>query len=64
MIPPGSDAIPGYMPLRNDFDVEHDNDAEHILADMELDPNDDPAEKELKLLVVDVYNRYVLKRWR
>jgi len=45
------------MRLRNDFDVEHDNDAEQILADMELDPSDDPAERELKLLVVDVYNR-------
>lgn len=53
----GSDAIPGYMPLRGDFDVEHDNDAEHILADMEIDPSDDPAETELKLLVVEVYNR-------
>lgn len=26
---------------------------------MEIDPNDHPAEKELKLSVVDVYNRCV-----
>jgi hypothetical protein len=34
--------------------------AELLLADMEIDPNDHPAEKELKLSVVDVYNRCVL----
>ena len=28
--------VAGYMPLRCDFDVEHDNDAELILADMEF----------------------------
>lgn len=49
----------GYMPLRGDFDVEHDNEAELLLADMELDPEaDDPAELQLKLDVIDVYNRH------
>ena len=28
--------LAGYMPLRGDFDVEHDNDAELLLADMEF----------------------------
>ena len=32
---PGA-ALGGYMPLRGDFDLEHDNDAEQILADMEV----------------------------
>jgi transcriptional adapter 2-alpha len=36
--PPSSAHVPkseinGYFPLRGDFDVEHDNDAEKILAD-------------------------------
>ena len=31
----GSD-LPGFMPLRGDFDVEFENDAENILADMEF----------------------------
>lgn len=31
--------VSGYMPLRGDFDVEHDNDAELILADMEFSPD-------------------------
>lgn len=34
-IPP-ENLVPGYMPLRGDFDVEYENDAENILADMEF----------------------------
>jgi hypothetical protein len=30
---PGSD-LPGFIPLREDFDFEHENDAELLLADM------------------------------
>jgi hypothetical protein len=45
------------MPLRGDFDVEHDNDAEHLLADMEMEPDDDPSERELKFMVMEVFNR-------
>jgi hypothetical protein len=57
--PVASDVIPGYMPLRGDFDVEHDNDAEQVLADMEFSPQDDESERRLKLMVVEVYNRCV-----
>ncbi|EKU20936.1 histone acetyltransferase complex component, partial [Nannochloropsis gaditana CCMP526] len=57
-----NDAIPGYMPLRGDFDVEHDNEAELILAEMEILPDEDPAEKQLKLMVVDVFNRKLDER--
>jgi len=32
---PGAD-LPGFLPLREDFDVEHDNDAEVLLAEMEF----------------------------
>ena len=32
---PGAD-LPGFLPLREDFDVEHDNDAELLLAEMEF----------------------------
>ncbi len=57
----GESVVPGYMPLRGDFDVEHDNEAELLLADMEILPTDDPAEKQLKLMVIDVFNRCVPK---
>lgn len=52
---PGHD-LPGYMPLREDFDVEHENDAETYLADMEFLPDDHPGERELKLAVIKIYN--------
>lgn len=58
---PGTE-IPGFMPLREDFEVEYENDAELILADMEFFPDDHPSEKELKLQVVRIYNRKLEER--
>lgn len=59
---PGGD-LPGFMPLREDFDIEFDNDAEVILADMEFDETDDhPSEKELKLQVIKIYNSKLAER--
>lgn len=46
----------GYWPLRGDFDIEYDNDAELILADMEFRPEDTPEQIELKLQVIEIYN--------
>ena len=48
--------LPGYMVLREDFDFEHENDAENLLADMEFGPDDHPSERELKLQVIRIYN--------
>lgn len=48
--------IVGYMPLRGDFDVEYDNDAELLLAEMEFGAEDTPEEIELKFKVLDIYN--------
>eukprot|EP00743_Colponemidia_sp_Colp-15_P003299 GILK01003563.1.p1 GENE.GILK01003563.1~~GILK01003563.1.p1 ORF type:complete len:591 (+),score=112.18 GILK01003563.1:139-1911(+) len=56
--------VVGYMPLRGDFDVEYDNDAELILADMEFNDDDTPAEKQLKLRVLDIYNNKLDERAR
>ncbi|KAF0682912.1 Aste57867_25000 [Aphanomyces stellatus] len=57
-------ALAGYMPLRGDFDVEHDNDAELILADMEFNDDDHPTERELKLKVISIYNAKLDERER
>ncbi|RHY90202.1 hypothetical protein DYB37_009337 [Aphanomyces astaci] len=57
-------ALAGYMPLRGDFDVEHDNDAEVILADMEFADDDHPTERELKLKVIAIYNAKLDERER
>ena len=43
--------LQGFMPLREDFDVEYENDAEALLADMDFTPDDHPGERELKLQV-------------
>ncbi|EAK87649.1 ADA2 ortholog with a ZZ finger, SANT domain and a SWIRM domain [Cryptosporidium parvum Iowa II] len=51
-----STSVIGYMPLRGDFDVEYDNDAELLLADMEFRDSDTPQEKELKLQILEIYN--------
>lgn len=60
---PGSD-LPGFIPLREDFDVEHENDAEHLLADMEFSPDDHPSERALKLQVISIYNKKLDERNR
>ena len=56
--------IAGYMPLRGDFDVEHENDAELLLADMEFNDDDHPSEVELKLKVIAIYNAKLDERER
>lgn len=52
---PGSE-LAGYMPRREDFDVEHDNDAEHLIADMEFAAEDSAADKDLKVEVIKIFN--------
>lgn len=52
---PGSE-LAGYMPRRQDFDVEHDNDAEHLIADMEFAAEDSAADKDLKVEVIKIFN--------
>lgn len=44
------------MPKRGDFDIEFDNDAELLLAEMEFNDDDTPFEIEMKLKVLDIYN--------
>nr|CCA23969.1 transcriptional adapter 2alpha putative [Albugo laibachii Nc14] len=56
--------LAGYMPLRGDFDVEYDNDAEVILSDMEFAEDDTPTERELKLKVIEIYNSKLDERAR
>lgn len=58
---PGSE-IPGFMPLRQDFEVEYENDAELMLADMEFLSDDHPSERELKLQVIRIYNQKLDER--
>merc|ERR1711865_1201710 len=52
---PGAE-LAGYMPLRGEFDVEWDNDAELILADMEFVEGEPQTERDLKLKILEIYN--------
>eukprot|EP00752_Nemacystus_decipiens_P012859 g11385.t1 len=58
---PGAD-LSVFMPLRGDFDHEHDDAAEELLANMEFRPTDHASEKQLKLDVIAVYNHRLDER--
>ena len=52
----------GYWPLRGDFDIEYDNDAEKLLSTIRFTENDSDAERELKLKIVEFYNARLARR--
>ncbi len=52
------------MPLRGDFSVEYDNDAELILADMEFCDDDKKSDVDLKYEVLKLYNAKLDERIR
>ncbi|CAN0196541.1 unnamed protein product, partial [Hapterophycus canaliculatus] len=58
---PGAD-LSVFLPLRGDFDHEHDNAAEELLANMEFRPTDHASERQLKLDVIAVYNHRLDER--
>lgn len=57
-------ALSGYNPKRQEFEIEYDNDAEQLLADMEFKETDTEAECELKLRVLRIYSRRLDERKR
>jgi transcriptional adapter 2-alpha len=42
--------------IKGDFDIEYDNDAELLLAEMEFNEDDKDYEIEMKMKVLDIYN--------
>lgn len=52
---PGSE-LAGFMPRREDFDVEWENDAEQAIADMEFVAGEPEEDRALKLQVLEIYN--------
>ena len=48
--------IVGFMPKRGDFDIEYDNDAELLLAEMEFNDDDKESELKMKFKLLDIYN--------
>lgn len=54
----------GYMPFRDDFEREFDNNAEALVSEMSFTADDDEIEKALKLAHMDMYNRRIAERER
>lgn len=54
---PSMTELSGYNFKRHEFEIEYDNDAEQVLADMEFRDTDTDAERELKLRVLRIYSK-------
>lgn len=54
----------GYMPLRDEFDREYDNEAENLIHGLAFNCSDDDLDLAFTLLQVDVYRRRLRERER
>lgn len=54
---PSMTELSGYNFKRQEFEIEYDNDAEQVLADMEFKGTDSDADHELKLRVLRIYSK-------
>ncbi|XP_070578338.1 transcriptional adapter 2-beta-like [Ptychodera flava] len=54
----------GYMPFRDDFEREYDNDAETLVSNLTVDLNDEDIDIALKLAHVDMFTRKLMERER
>uniref|UniRef100_A0A8C5M0C4 Transcriptional adapter 2-beta n=1 Tax=Leptobrachium leishanense TaxID=445787 RepID=A0A8C5M0C4_9ANUR len=54
----------GYMPLRDDYEIEYDQDAETLISGLSVNYDDDDVEVELKESYVDMYVRKLKERQR
>uniref|UniRef100_A0A5B7BM05 Transcriptional adapter n=1 Tax=Davidia involucrata TaxID=16924 RepID=A0A5B7BM05_DAVIN len=61
---PSMTELSGYNSKRQEFEIEYDNDAEQLLADMEFKDSDNDAERELKLRVLRIYSKRLDERKR
>ncbi|KAM5580387.1 transcriptional adapter ADA2 [Rosa sericea] len=61
---PSVTELSGYNYKRQEFEIEYDNDAEQILADMEFLDTDTDRDRELKLRVLHVYGKRLDERKR
>ncbi|CAK1553901.1 unnamed protein product [Leptosia nina] len=54
----------GYMANRDDYEREHDHEAEQLISTLSLNPEDDELDVALKLSQVDIYTRRLRERTR
>lgn len=54
----------GYMPCRDDYEREYDNEAESLISQLSVAPEEEELEVALKLAQVDMYSRRLRERLR
>lgn len=54
----------GYMPLRDDYEIEYDQDAEKLISGLSVNYDDEDVEIEMKRAHVDIYVRKLRERQR
>ena len=55
----------GYMPKRDDFEREFDNEVEYLISNLRINPHDeDDLDVDLKVAHIDMYNRRLRERFR
>ncbi|OQR66870.1 transcriptional adapter 2-beta-like [Tropilaelaps mercedesae] len=54
----------GYMPNRDDFEKEFDNDAENLISQLALCEDEDSTDREAKMALIDSYARRLSERVR
>lgn len=54
--------IEGYMPRRSDLEIEYDDSAEDAIADIVVGDNDTEEERELKLQLLEIYDKRLTRR--
>jgi len=54
---PSMEMLRGYNSNRGEFEIEYDNDAEQVLAEMEFKDTDTEADREMKLQVLRGYGK-------
>ncbi|PVU99968.1 hypothetical protein BB559_000216 [Furculomyces boomerangus] len=59
---PSNHEIAGYMPGREEFEVEIENDAEQLIKDLSFGEDDNAEEKLLKQTILEIYNSKLGKR--
>ena len=62
---PGEQQHLGYMPKRDDFEREFDNDVEALISTLRINPNEEEElDVDLKVAHIDMYNRRLKERFR
>jgi transcriptional adapter 2-alpha len=54
----------GYLPKRREFEVDYDNDAELLLAELEFNEDDNEEDIRTKFRIIDIYNSKLDERIR